>query len=109
MNKSMDKLIQASIVREIKEKDDMNSWFVYPVVILPEKDYAKMVLDTRYLNSTTDTSNCSWPFKPLQILMTRTNRSHFTSSDLSGDYHQIPLIDDAMKLASCFVGGRHYT
>ena len=49
MNKSMDKLIQASIVREIKEKDDMNSWFVYPVVILPEKDYAKMVLDARYL------------------------------------------------------------
>ena len=43
----MDELIQAGIVRELNEKDDMNSWFVNPVVTLPKKDYVKLVLDAR--------------------------------------------------------------
>ena len=70
----MDELIQAGIVRELNEKDDMNSWFVNPVIILPKNDYVKLVLDARYLNSITDTSNCSWPLEPLQVLMTENKR-----------------------------------
>ena len=58
-DKLMDKLIQAGILRELNENDYMNSWFVNPVIILPKKDYVKLVLDVRYLNSITDTSNCS--------------------------------------------------
>ena len=88
----MDELIQAGIIRELNEKDDMNSWFVNPF-ILKKKNYVKLVLDASYLNSITDTSNCSWPLEPLQVLMTRINGSYFTSRDLSCAYHQVPLTD----------------
>ena len=71
----------------------------------PKKDY---VLDARYLNSITDTSNCSWTLEPLQVLMARTNGPYFTSSDLSCAYHQVPLTDEAQKLTSFFVEGRQY-
>ena len=109
LDKLMDEVIQAGIVSELNEKDDMNSWFVNPVIILPKKDYVKLVLDARYLNSITDTSNCSWPLEPLQVLMTRVNGSYFTSSDLSCAYHQVPLTDESQKLTSFIVGGRQYT
>ena len=109
MDKLKDELIQAGIVRELNEKDDMNSWFVNPVIILPKKDYVKLVLDAGYLKSITDTSNSSWPLEPLQVLMTRINGSYFTSSDLSCAYHQVPLTDEAQKLTSFIVGGRQYT
>ena len=105
----MNKLTQAVIIRELNENDDMNSWFVNPFIILPKKDYVKLVLDARYLNSITDTSNCSWPLELLQVLMTRINGSYFTSSDLSCAYHQLPLTEEAQKLTSFFVGGRQYT
>ena len=104
----MDELIQAGIVRELNEKDDMNSWFVNPVIILPKKDYVKLVLDARYLYSITNTSNCSWPLEPLQVLMTTINGSYFSSSDLSCAYHQVPLTDEAQKLTSFIEGGRQY-
>ena len=68
-----------------------------------KKDYIKLVLDARYLNSITDTSNCSWPLEPLQVLMTRINGSY------SCAYHQVPLTDEAQKLTSFIVGGRQYT
>ena len=78
----MDDLIQAGIIRELNENDDINSWFVDPVIILPKKDYVKLVNDARYLNSITDTSNSSWPLEPLNVLMTRITGTIFTSSDL---------------------------
>ena len=109
LDKLKDELIQAGIVRELNEKDDMSSWFVNPVIILPKKDYVMLVLDAGYLKSITDTSNSSWPLEPLQVLMTRINGSYFTSSDLSCAYHQVPLTDEAQKLTSFIVGGRQYT
>ena len=86
----MDELIKAGIIRELDEHDDMNSRFVNPIIIFPKKDYVKLVIDARHLNSTTDTSNSSWPLEPLQVLITPVNGSYFTSSDLSCAYHQVP-------------------
>ena len=106
---SMDELIQAGIIRELNEHDDLNSWFVNPIIILPKNDYVKLVIDARYLNSITDTSNSSWPLEPLQVLMTRVNGAYFTSSDLSCAYHQVPLTEETQKLTSFIVGGRQYT
>ena len=57
---SMDELIQAGITRELTEHDDLKSWFVNPIIVLPKNDYVKLVIDARYLNSITDTSNSSW-------------------------------------------------
>ena len=87
----------------------MNSWFVNPIIILPKKDYVKLVIDARYLNSITDTSNSSWPLEPLHVLITRVNGSYFTSSDLSCAYHQVPLTSDTQKLTGFIIGGRQYT
>ena len=38
-DKIMDELIQAGIIRELYENDDIISWFVNPVIPLPKKDY----------------------------------------------------------------------
>ena len=86
----------------------MNSWFVNPIIILPKKDYVKLVIDARYLNSITDTSNSSWQLEPLQVLITRVNGSYFTSSDLSCAY-QVPLTPEIQKLTGFIIGGRQYT
>ena len=87
----MDELIQAGIIRELDELDYMNSWFVNPIIILPKNDYIKLVIDARYPNSITDTSNSNWPLEPLQVLITLLNGSYFTSRDLSCAYHQVSL------------------
>ena len=92
----MNELIQAGIIRELNENDDLNSWFVNPVIILPKKDYVRLVIDARYLNSITETRISSWPLEPLNVLMTRITGTIFTSSDLSSAYCLI-------------VGGRQYT
>ena len=102
----MGELIQAGTIRELNEHDDLNSWFVNPIIILPKNGYLKLAIDARYLNSITDTSNSSWPLKPLQVLMTRVNGAYFTSSDLSCAYHQFPLKEETQKLTSFIVGGR---
>ena len=105
----MDQLIQAGIIRELNEHDGLNSWFVNPIIILSMNEYVKLVIDARYLNSITDTSNSSWPLEPLQVLMTRVNGAYFTSSDLSCACHQVPLTEETQKLTSFIVGGRQYT
>ena len=109
LEKLMDELIQAGIIREFNENDDMNSWFANPVIILPKKDYVKLVIDARYLNSITDTSNSSWPLEPLNVLMTRITGTIFTSSDLSLAFIQVPLTEDTQKVTDFIVGGRQYT
>ena len=105
----MDELIQAGIIRELNENADMNSWFVNPVIILPKKDYVKLVIDARYLNSITDTSNSSWSLEPLNVLTTRITGTIFTSSDLSSSCNLVPLIEDTQHVTSFIVGGRRYT
>ena len=109
LEKLMDELIQAGIIRELNENDDMNSWFANPVIILPKKDNVKLVIDARYLNSITDTSNSSWPLEPLNVLMTRITGNIFTSSDLSSAYNQVTLTEDTQKVTSFIVRGRQYT
>ena len=69
----MDELIQAGIISELDEYDDMNKWFVNPIIILPKKDNVKLVIDARNQSSITDTSISSWQLKPLQALITREN------------------------------------
>ena len=104
----MDELIQAGIIRELNENEDMKSWFVNLVIILSKKDYVKLVTDARYLISITDTSNSSWSLEPLNVLMTRITGTIFTSSDLLSAYNQVPLTEDTQKVTCFIVGGRQY-
>ena len=89
--------------------DELGSIFVNSIILLPEVDYVKLLLDARYLISITDLTNYSWHLESVQMLMTRINGKYFTASDLSCAYHQVPLKEETQKLTSFFVGGRQYT
>ena len=87
----IDELTQAGITRELDEHDDMNGWFLKPIITLPKKDYVKLVIDARYLNSITDTSTSSRPLEPIQALRTRLNDSYFTSNNHVCAYHEMAM------------------
>ena len=69
----------------------------------------KLVIDERYRNSVTDLTNYSWPLEPALMIMTRVNRKVFSVSDLSCDYHQVPLSPETQKLTSSIIGGKQCT
>ena len=96
----LDEKIQAGEVREMNENVHMNSRFVRPVIFLPRRDYVKIVLDARYLNSSTETTNCIWLLEAQQFQMIKIDGSNITSSDLFCAYSQVPLTDDAQKVPS---------
>ena len=50
----MTQLTDADIIREMGNDDEMESRFVNPIILMPKKDYVKLVSDARYLNSVTD-------------------------------------------------------
>ena len=91
------------------DDDELGSFFVNPIILLPKADYVKLVIDARYLNSITDLTNYSWPLEPVQMIMTRINGKYFTASDLSCAYHQVPLSEETQKLTSFVLGGKRYT
>ena len=99
----------ADIIREMGDDDEMGSLFVNPIILMPKKDYVKLVIDARYLNSVTDLTNYSWPLEPVQMIMTRVNGKFFSVSDLSCAYHQVPFSFETQKLTSFIIGGRQYT
>ena len=87
---------------------EMGSLFTHPIIILPNGDTVKLVIDARYLNSITDLSNYSWPLEPVQMLLTRLDGVYYTTSDLASAYNQVPLSEDTKKLTSFVVGGKQY-
>ena len=107
--KLLTQLKDADIIREMGDDDEMGSLFVNPKILMPKTDYAKLVIDARYLNSVTDLTNYSWPLEPVQMIMTRVNGKFFSVSDLSCAYHQVPLSYETQKLTSFTIGGRQYT
>ena len=91
------------------DDDEMGSFFVNPIILIPKNDYVKLVIDARYLNSVADLTNYSWPLEPVDMIMTRVNGEFFSVSDLSCAYHQVPLSFETQKLTSFIIGGRQYT
>ena len=89
------------------DDDEMGSLFVNPIMLLPNSDYLKLVIDARFLNSVTDFTNYSWPLEPLQMIMTRVNGKFFALRIPSST--QVPLSPETQKLTSFIIGGRQYT
>ena len=89
--KLLTQLKDVDIIREIGDDDDVGSFFVNPIILMPKNDYVKIVIDARYLNSLIDLTNYSWPLEPVQMIMTRVNGKFFSVSNLSCAYHQVPL------------------
>ena len=59
-------LQEPGIIRE-KGDDELGSFFVNPISLLPKADYVKFVINVRYLNSITNLSTYSWPLEPVQM------------------------------------------
>ena len=109
LEKLLTQLKDAAITQEMGGDDKMGSFFVNPVILMPKKDYVKLVYHARNLNSVIDLTNYSWPLEPVQMIMTGVNGKLFSVSDLSCAYHQVPLSLETQKLASFIIGGRQYT
>ena len=91
------------------DDDEMGSLFVNPIKLLPKNDYAKVVIDARYLNSVTDLTNFFWPLEPVQMIFTRVNGKFFSVSYLPSAYHQVPLSFERLKLTGFIIGGQQNT
>ena len=86
----------------------MGSVFTNSIIILPEGDTVKLVIDARYHNSITDLSDYSWPLELVQVLLNRLDGVYYTTGDLASAYNQVPLSEDTKKLTSFVVGGKEY-
>ncbi len=87
---------------------ELGTEFINPIIILPKGDSLKIVLDARYLNSITDSSQYTWPLEPLHILLNKIKGKYFTTMDLSYAYSQIRLSEATRKLCSFVVTNTQY-
>ena len=106
LRKLLTQLMDADIVREKADDDEMGSLFVNPIILMLGNDYVKLVILARYLNSVTDLTNYSWPLEPVQTIMTRVKGKFFSLSCLSCAYHQVPFSFEPQKLTNFIIGGR---
>ena len=81
----------ADIFREKGDDDERGYVIVNRIILMPKNDYVKLVTDARYLNSTTDLTNYSWPLEPVEMILTKVNGKIFSVSELSCAHHQVPL------------------
>ena len=109
IGKLLTQLKDADLILEMCDDDEMGSLFANPIILMPKNDYVKFVIGARYLNSVTDLTNYSWPLEPVQMIITRVNGKVFSASDLSCDYHQVPLSSETQTLTSFINGGKRYT
>ena len=102
-------LKDADIIREKGDDDEIRSLFVNPIILMPKKNYIKLVIDARYLNSVTDLTNYSYPLETVQMIPTKVKGKIFSVSDLSCANHQVPLSLETQKLTNFIIAGRQHT
>ena len=71
-----------------------------PLVLIPNGDTIKCVLDARHLSSNTEQSDESWPIEPLAPQLARANKKYKSAIDLMYAYAHAPLDEDTIKLTS---------
>ena len=109
LEKLLTQLEDDDIIREMGDDDEMGSLCVNPIILMPNNDYVKLVIDACYLNSVIDLTNYSWPLEPVQMIMTSVKGKFFSVSELSCAYHQVPFSLETQKLTSFILGIRQYT
>jgi len=105
------KLEDAGIIGNVTNNPRSNetgSEFLNPVIIIPKGEVIKLVLDARYLNSVTDTSQYSWPLESLTAILDKLKGKYFTTTDLSCAYHQVPLTPESQALTQFAVDNQQY-
>ena len=109
LEKLLTQLKDTDVIREMGDDNKMRSLFVNPIILMPNSNYVKLVIDARFLNSVRDLTINSWPLEPVQTIITRVNGTFFSVSGLSCAYHRVPLSPETQKLTSFTIGGRQYT
>ena len=109
LEKLLEQLQDPGIIREMGDDDELGSVFVNPIILPPEADYVKLVIDARYINSITNLTNYSWPLEPVQVIMTKINGKYLAASDLPCAYHQVLLSPETQKLTGLVIGGKQNT
>ena len=91
-----------------KEQLSTGNTFTNPVIILRRGESLKKVLDARYLNSMFDETKCNWLFEPVDVALTRINRTIFTTADINSAYIQIRLDEQSMRYTHFTIGNEQY-
>ena len=55
-----------------------------------------------------DESNCNWPIELVDVALTRTNGTIFTTADLNNAYNKIPLDEQSMRYTHFTIGNEQY-
>ena len=50
LEKLLTQLKDADIIHEMGDDEEMESLFVIPIILMPNTDHVKIVIDARYLN-----------------------------------------------------------
>ena len=109
IQKLLDLLKKYDIIAPVnKEQLSTGNTFTNPVIILRKGESLKIVLDAQYLNSMIDESKCNWPIEPVDVALTRINRTIFTTAYLNSAYNQIPLDEESMRYTHFTIGNEQY-
>ena len=109
LEKLLGQLQDSGIIRKMGDDDELGSFFVSLIIIMPKADYSELVIDTRHLNSITNLTNYQWLLEPVQMIMTRINGKYSTASDLPCAYNQVPQSPETQNMANFVMRGEQYT
>ena len=110
LNALLEELEQYNIINQIgsspQDKPVYGTTYLSPLIIIPEGDIIKCVLDARHFNSNTEQSDESWPIEPLAPQLARANKKYKSAIDLMYAYAHTPLAEDTIKLTSFSSGDK---
>ena len=82
--------------------------FINPVIDLRKGESLTIVLDARQLNTMIDETKCSWPIKPIQVILTRIKGAIFSIADTNSAYNQVPIDKPSQRLTNFVIAGQQY-
>ena len=102
----LDQLCKAGIIRGMAEDIEISAPSRNPVIILPNGNIMKPVMEARYLKSLTDLSRNSWPPEQVGSLLIKVNRKYFTTRDLFSAYNGASLTNETQQRTSFVIGSK---
>ena len=113
LNKLLVELGKHNLIKQIGStphaKHTIGTTVLNPLIIIPEGDAIKVVLDARHLNSNTDQELESLPIEPLAPQLARANKKYRSTFDLTYAYAFTPLDEETIRLTGFSSGDKLYT
>ena len=103
VNDIFKELENPNIIKEIDssahDQPTYGTTYLNPVIILPQGDSIKWVLDARHFDSNTEQSD-EWTTEPLAPQLTRANKKYKCAIDLMYAYAHTPLDKETINVTS---------